>query len=218
VVIAGQQNAGRGRLGRDWFSADPGNLYASVYFRPLLAPARMAHITLWLGLAVCDYLNRAHSIPVMIKWPNDLLLDGKKVAGMLSESRIDADVMRDFIFGIGLNINGNPAKWPADIRERATSLAHWQGDPLPFASVTAGCIHAIVEGWKAFAADPASNRLTELWPRYDALAGNTLNAWYANQQVTGTARGINSDGTLRLELENGTTIALSSGEVTLSKR
>lgn len=215
VVVSALQRAGRGRLGRHWHSPSCGNLYASVYFRPLLVPGRMARITLWLGLAVCEYLHHEHNLPVMIKWPNDLLLDGKKIAGMLSESRIDADLMRDFIFGIGLNINGNPGEWPAEIRDTATSLAHWRGGPLPFAATCAGCIHAIIDGWQTFAADPTSSRLTNVWPRYDALEGRKLSALYANQEVSGIARGINNDGTLRLELSNGDIVPLASGEVTL---
>lgn len=218
VVIAGEQRSGRGRLGRSWHSPSDNNLYASIFFRPLLPPGKMSRITLWLGLAVCEYLNRQLELPVMIKWPNDLLLDGKKIAGMLSESRIDADLMRDFIFGVGLNINGYPGEWPEDIRSTATSLAHWRGEPLPFAATCAGCIHAIIESWKDFAANPASPRLTDVWPRYDALEGKNLVAHRGDQQITGIARGINCDGTLRLELASGEIVSLASGEVSLAPR
>lgn len=99
VVMARRQTRGRGRFGRTWHSDSKANLYASFAFRPRVAPDRMQTFTLWMGLNICELLARFIGIPPGIKWPNDILFDGRKAGGMLTEARVDADQIRDLILG-----------------------------------------------------------------------------------------------------------------------
>ena len=105
VVLARRQSLGRGRFGRVWHSAGHGNLYASFVFRPRLEPGRMSTFTLWMGANLCDLVANFCSLQPGLKWPNDLYFGGRKFGGMLTEARIDADQIRDLVFGLGLNVN-----------------------------------------------------------------------------------------------------------------
>jgi BirA family biotin operon repressor/biotin-[acetyl-CoA-carboxylase] ligase len=122
AVLARRQTRGRGRLGRAWHSTDNGNLYVSFAFRPRLAPARMQTFTLWMGVNVCELVANFTGATPGLKWPNDLLFDGRKAGGMLTEARMDADQIRDLVFGLGLNVNSPAGAWPRELAGRAISL------------------------------------------------------------------------------------------------
>lgn len=218
AVLAATQTAGRGRLGRTWHSPNEGNLYASFAFRPQLPPMNMQTITLWLGLKVCEILNEEYQLPVRIKWPNDLLLEGKKVAGMLTEARIDTDRTRDLVFGLGMNVNGNIRNYPREIAGIATSLAAQKGEPLLINQVAARVCIAIIEGYNAFMEGAAKEDLVKLWNQYDCLCGRQVRGEFRGQPVDGEAAGIDSDGCLILKGSNGRTLHLSAGEVHLHTR
>jgi BirA family biotin operon repressor/biotin-[acetyl-CoA-carboxylase] ligase len=127
AILARRQTRGRGRFGRVWHSASPTNLYASFAFRPRVTPRQMQTFTLWMGVNVCELLANFTGASPGIKWPNDLVHQGRKVGGMLTEARIDADQIRDLVFGVGLNVNTPAAAWPADLARRAVSLAEIAG-------------------------------------------------------------------------------------------
>lgn len=218
VVISGQQRAGRGRLGRVWYSPPEGNLYASFAFRPRVEPARMRRITLWLGLHLCALLNREFDLPVRIKWPNDLLLEGRKVAGMLTEARIDADLTRDLVFGLGLNVNCQCKRWPRDFAAVATSLAEHSRQPLQLNQVAARVIQTIIDAYQNYMDQRDAVEIRDLWEQYDCLRGRTVTTRYDGGLVTGSADGIDVDGNLRVRLATGQTLLLNSGEVTLGSR
>ena len=105
VVLASKQAKGRGRRGRGWYSPAEGNVYMSFVFHRRLALERVHSFTLWMGLNLCRALNRRLSINAKIKWPNDLVLDRKKLGGMLAEAQVKGDHSGDLIFGFGLNVN-----------------------------------------------------------------------------------------------------------------
>src|SRR5690606_41915139 len=115
------QTRGRGRLGRAWHSEQNGNRSASFAFRPRVAPGRMAVFTLWMGVNICELIANFTTLKPGIKWPNDILFDGRKAGGMLTEARVDADEIRDLIFGLGLNVNAPAGGWPAELSRRAAS-------------------------------------------------------------------------------------------------
>ena len=122
VVIAERQSEGRGRLGRSWVSPPFNNLYCSLVLRPALAPAHAPQITLMAAVALADTIASfvADRRPA-IKWPNDILIDGKKLAGILTESACDAKHVEFVILGIGVNLNFPRDRMPETIRDRATS-------------------------------------------------------------------------------------------------
>jgi BirA family biotin operon repressor/biotin-[acetyl-CoA-carboxylase] ligase len=129
VILAREQTAGRGRRGRAWHSPAAGNLYCTFVFRPKIEPARMQDFTLWMGLNVCELIANFCKIQPGLKWPNDLHVKDRKAGGMLTEARIDADQIRDLVFGLGLNLNGKAGDLPRDLQRTATSLADATGTP-----------------------------------------------------------------------------------------
>ena len=217
VVVAGQQTRGRGRFGRVWFSPPAGNLYASFAFRPLVPHQRIQTITLGLGVTVCNYLAVNYHVPVTIKWPNDLVIDGKKVAGMLTEARIDADRTRDLVFGIGLNVLGETANWPDGLGAATTTLSAHTRHPLRFNQLTAELIEVCVDAYETYVQGGVDDRLAELWARYDALAGEPVQ-WTrtGGELAAGVGAGLAPDGALRVKTASGIE-TLHSAEVSLAK-
>lgn len=218
VVLSRAQTGGRGRLGRRWFSADHGNLYLTFVFQPRLPPQQMQTFTLWMGAAICDFLNQRENVPVQLKWPNDLLLDQKKIGGMLTEARVDHDQIRDLVFGLGLNVNGRRESLPAELREIATSIAAGAGRSLRLNEFAAALIHCVFEAYRVFTRRSHEEDFRRFWSRYDALFGEPVTACQGSLEVSGIARGIDEDGCLLLAQANGSHHRVSAGDVTLQRQ
>jgi len=229
AVLAARQTAGRGRLGRVWNGAVAGNLYLSVGVRPQLPPARMRAATLAVGLRLCERLAADFNAPLSIKWPNDLVAGGRKVAGILAEARLDADRMRDLVVGVGLNINSRPEDFPPELRDTAGSLAWAQtksggagGAALDFNAVAAAAVTAVLGALADYARDGGLGAdFAERWRRFDALAGAHVTARAPGGPIAaeGVTEGIDpDDGSLLVRDAAGALQRLHSGEVTLSKQ
>jgi len=121
VVVAETQTAGRGRRGRAWASPARRNLYFSVVLRPDLPPVRAPELTLVASLAICDALRQA-GVDAGIKWPNDLLASGKKIAGILTELAAEPDRVDWVVLGVGVNVNSRREDFPDELRDTATSI------------------------------------------------------------------------------------------------
>jgi len=217
VIIARSQERGRGRLGRRWVSGDHGNLYLSFAFRPELRPARMQDFTLWMGVNVCDALANTCRIDAVVKWPNDLLHAGRKLGGMLTEARIDADHTRDVIFGLGLNINSQRHQWPDDIAARTTSVSEALGRSVDLNRVAAAIITRVIKALDLFIADEYRADFNRLWERLDHLRGRRVAVLFGQKRVEGTAEGIDSTGALRLRDDQGRLHRCLAGDVTIEK-
>ena len=223
VVFAARQTAGRGRLGRVWHSAETGGLYLSFAFRPQLPPARMPKFTLWMALRLCRMLNETYRLPVGVKWPNDLVHEGRKLAGLLTEARMDADLMRELICGLGLNVNGDPAKWTGGARGAGSAAARVagtlqqlnHGKPLPINAVAADVVLTGTRAYADFVAGRGEAEFDEWWSRYDTLRGREIVVTLPTGEVKGRAAGLDPSGALRLALPNGSTRLIQSGDVTL---
>ena len=100
AILARRQTRGRGRFGRAWHSEENGNLYASFAFRPRVPPDRMQTFTLWMGVNICQLIANFSLLEPGLKWPNDIVFDGRKAGGMLTEARVDADQIRDLVLGL----------------------------------------------------------------------------------------------------------------------
>ena len=198
VVIAEQQSDGRGRLGRRWESPPYANLYCSVILRPTWAPARAPFITLTAAVALSDAIASFTSFPPSIKWPNDILAGGKKLAGVLTEAVSDARKIEFVILGIGINLNYSFAAMPVDIRERATSLSILLGQPINREDFSRRLIqdldrcYAVLEE-QGFAA------LAPLWDARFGLRGRAVRVEMVDRSITGRAVGIDADGLLIVE-------------------
>ncbi|MDI1319384.1 MAG: biotin--[acetyl-CoA-carboxylase] ligase [bacterium] len=218
VILARQQTEGRGRQGRTWHSPAAGNLYCTFVFRPKLEPARLQDFTLWMGLNVCELVSNFCKIDPGLKWPNDLLLSGRKAGGMLTEARVDADQIRDLVFGLGLNLNGRAADLPREVSATATSLAEATGAPVDLNRFAAALIGRVLGAYASFVEGDYRDKFAELWKRYDVLRGRPVSVVQGTRTVTGTATGIDDEGSLIVRLSSGRTERFRAGEVTLGKQ
>ena len=218
AVFARTQKAGRGRLGRKWHSAPTGNLYLSLAFRPFIPPDRLKPFTLWMGLALCAHVEKTLGLKLGLKWPNDLQSpDGRKVAGMLTEARLDADSVRELVFGVGLNLTGAPKDFPAELRTSAGSLEAALGTPLDLNREAAGVIAALFRAWEQFEEVTWSRSFRKLWSHHDVLAGKSVRVGLRGDPIAGIVDGIDDEGSLILRTGGGRRAIVSSGEVTLRK-
>lgn len=217
VILAGAQSEGRGRRGRVWHSPPTGNLYSTFVFRPRLEPARLQDFTLWMGLNICELVSNFTRLEPGLKWPNDLLVNGRKAGGMLTEARIDADEIRDLVFGVGLNLNGRAAGLPREVARTATSLAEAGGAPLDLNRFAAALIGRVLAAYDQFIEGGHRDKFAALWQRYDVLRGRPVNVTQGTRTFAGTATGIDEEGSLIVRLGSGRSERFRAGEVTLAR-
>lgn len=217
VILARAQTQGRGRRGRVWHSPAAGNLYCTFVFRPQLEPALLQDFTLWLGLNLCELVTNFCKITPSLKWPNDLFLGDRKFGGMLTEARVDADQIRDLVFGLGLNLNGRAQDLPRDLANTATSLAEATGAPLDLNRFAAALIGRVLAAYGQFIASDYRDKFADLWKQYDMLRGRPVTVTQGSRSVVGTATGIDDEGSLIVRLNAGRTERFRAGEVTLSQ-
>lgn len=217
VILAREQTQGRGRRGRVWHSPAAGNLYSTFVFRPKLEPARLQDFTLWMGLNVCELIANFCSIEPGLKWPNDVFLQGRKAGGMLTEARIDADEVHDLVFGLGLNLNARSADLPKELQKTAISLAEAGGSPVDVNRFAAALIGRVLTACSRFVEDDYREKFAELWQRFDILRGQPVSVTQGDRTTTGTATGIDAEGSLIVKTSAGRTERFRAGEVTLSR-
>jgi BirA family biotin operon repressor/biotin-[acetyl-CoA-carboxylase] ligase len=218
AVIARRQTKGRGRFGRVWHSEANGNLYVSFAFRPRLEPARMQMFTLWMGANICELTANFCRTAPGLKWPNDLLFDGRKAGGMLTEARMDADHIRDLVFGLGLNVNSPAGGWPRELEDKAVSLAEHTHHALDLNRFTAALIGRVLQAYERFVDGSYQKTFADLWNRYDVLRGQPVAVLTGSQRVAGTALGIDDEGSFMIRTEKGRTERFHAGEVTLETK
>ena len=209
----GEQTAGRGRRGRNWSSPPGSGIWMSLLLRPKLRPERASILTLVTALAVTDGIREATGLEAAIKWPNDVVVKGKKVAGILTEMSTDMDRIEFVVIGIGINVNTE--SFPEEIQSVATSLAIEQGKRAARTPIIAAI-------WKHFA---AYERLFEetgsfaaLKERYETLLANRnreVRVLDPDGEYTGTAVGITDEGELLVLRDNQSLTAVRSGEVSV---
>lgn len=218
TIASSCQTKGRGRLGREWYSASADNLYLSVLFEPNIPPQQLQHFTLWAGIYICRALQQfVPDTALKIKWPNDLHCGGRKFAGMLTEAKMDADCLRSIVFGIGINLNSNPNNFPKELRPIATSLYAVNGDELAFNTVTASVVQAITRAYTSCIHENTTESLPEAWAPLNALNGKLVTALQGGKEISGIASGIDASGALLLQAADGTIQTVRAGDVTLKK-
>jgi BirA family biotin operon repressor/biotin-[acetyl-CoA-carboxylase] ligase len=186
VVVADTQTRGRGRLGRVWHSPRGTSLYFSAVLRPPLEPSRVPPITLAAGVAVAEAVARFHVAPAL-KWPNDVLVDGKKLAGILTESSASSMRVEHVIVGIGVNLNVE--SFPADLN--AISLAC---DRALFAAA----LCERLEHWHDRFVQDGPAQVVEAWRGFARFFGTRIRVAAANGTLEGIAEDLDEDGALRL--------------------
>jgi BirA family biotin operon repressor/biotin-[acetyl-CoA-carboxylase] ligase len=217
AVLSRQQTYGRGRFGRAWHSDSTANIYSSFAFRPRVEPERMQTFTLWMGVNICELLENFIGIAPGIKWPNDILFDGRKAGGMLTEARVDADQIRDLVFGLGLNVNAPAAQWPEDLARRAVSLAQITGSELDLNRLAAALIGRVLLAYQKFTDNAHHDTFADLWNRHDVLRSRPVTLIEAGRRHSGIAVGVDNEGALLLRDDRGHVSRFRAGEVTIEK-
>jgi BirA family biotin operon repressor/biotin-[acetyl-CoA-carboxylase] ligase len=212
VVIAEAQTAGRGRRGRSWASPSGRNLYFSVVLRPDLSPARAPEVTLVASVALCDALRQA-GVQAGIKWPNDLLASGRKIAGILTELAADPDRVQWIVVGAGINVNARREDFPEELRDQATSVLIERGQAAPRALLAAACFTALEE-WIDRHAEEGFGVVREAWRERSVTLGREVSVRAEGREVVGVAEDLDETGALLVRGPSGVERILA-GDVTL---
>ncbi len=215
AVLAQEQTGGRGRLGRSFVSPAGKGLYLSVLLRPQCVLADAGMLTAWTAVAVCRALERCCGVRAGIKWPNDIMLEGRKLCGILTELELEAETaaLRHVIVGVGINVSQDAADFGPEVAPVAISLAQALGRAPRRSQLAAEVLSALDDLYRAFPAQKA-----DYLARYRALcvtAGRAVRVLRPGQVRTGTAEAVNEDFALLVRWDNGEQEALSSGEVSV---
>lgn len=211
IVIAESQEKGRGRLGRKWFSPPYLNLYISIILRPEIMPNQASIITLLSAVATAEAIKRYSDITPSIKWPNDILVKGRKVAGLLNEVNSEIDRIHFVILGIGINLNINKKEFPRDIREHATSLKIETGREISRKEFTGLLLREIEYWYKKFLKE-GSQPIIDAWRRWADIKERVVKVSSFKETFIGKAIDIDSDGALMIE-HNGMIKKVIAGDI-----
>ena len=211
VVTSDEQTRGRGRLGRAWHSPPGASLYFSVVLRPSLKPAEVPPVTLAAGVAVAEAIARFAVAPAL-KWPNVLLVGGRKVAGILTEMATTQGRIEHLVVGVGVNLN--VPDFPDELSSIAASLHHARGRAVDRALFAATLCERLEVWLERFLADGAP-AVVDGWKRFAPFFGTrlTLSAAAGVAPVSGIAQDLDPDGALRLLTDDGRSIRVVAGEV-----
>ncbi len=210
LVMTAAQSSGRGRSANVWRSSEGALTFSLVVERPLRLPAeRVSIVSLFAGLAMRRSI--AALLPhsrVQVKWPNDVYVNGRKVCGILAE--IPSSAADRIVLGVGINVNNSLADAPADVRERAISMAEAAGGPFEIGEVFVGALIALEQ--ELSRADENGQLSTEEWSRHCFLSGRTVQLRTSLETVIGYCVGVTESGELRLQTETGEQMH-KSGEI-----
>ena len=212
LVVAERQEAGRGRRGRSWASPGDCNLYFTLLLRPACGPDRACMLTLVMALAVAEAV-RGLGIDAGIKWPNDIVVSGRKVCGILTEMSAEQDYIHYVVIGTGINVNQEA--FPEEIARTATSLKREKGESVARAELLAAVMERFERAYERFG---ASWDLTELLPAYQKLLLNMdsqVRVLDPKGEYDGIARGVSPAGELLVERKDGRMEAVYAGEVSV---
>ena len=214
VVVAEKQTQGRGRKGRFWFSPPGEGIYTSIILRPPISPNEAPKLTLMASVAVAEALLSLTSLKINIKWPNDILINGRKVAGILTEISTDMDRIDYVVIGVGVNVNTPRQGLHPDIRQTATSILMETGKPFPRIALLRAYLEWLeiyYETFKTKGFDPVMNR----WKNFADIIGRRISVDLMDRVRMGEVLDIDKDGFLILRDSEGTIERIISGDVTL---
>lgn len=216
TVVADMQAEGRGRRGKTWQSPAGSAIYMTILLKPDFAPDKASMLTLVMALSVADAIAEVTGLPAGIKWPNDIVVNKKKVCGILTEMNVELDFIQYVVIGVGINVNNScPEEFAEEIRQMATSLKIESGMQITRAALLVQVLLHFEKNYDTFV------RTLDLSGMMEAYDARLLNL---NQEVkvldpkgeyTGIARGITPTGELLVEKESGEMILVYAGEVSV---
>lgn len=206
VIVAESQRAGRGRRGRSWYSPAEGNIYCSLVLAAGTGSGSAPHALSWTplatALAAADTLTRQTGLPVVVKWPNDVMIKDKKLGGILCEQTMTADKQTAIVVGIGLNINGDLRSMPSDLQETATSVAAELNRPADRTAILADLFVDLERRLDLLWQDGPGSLAPEYSRRCETLGKQVRITFNQHEAVEGLAASIGEDGHLRINVRS----------------
>jgi len=212
VVLAERQRKGKGRRGRQWISPAGRNLYLSVLLQPPLMPGEAVLLTLLAAVQLCKTMEEIFLLQPRIKWPNDVLLDGKKIAGILAEMHAEQEHIHFLILGIGVNLNMTAEMFPPDIRYPATSLRMVLGRVVDRVAFTRKYLENMDNGYASFLKEGASS-VRQDWLQLCAHTDREIEVNTSKGTRRGRFGGIDDDGALILLISKHRKEKIRAGDV-----
>ncbi len=208
LVLVESQTRGRGRLGRSWFSPKYKGIYLSLILRPGILPAASPILTLLSAVSICEAIKKVVGLDAQIKWPNDVLIHNKKVAGILTEMNAEVDKVNFVVIGIGLNVNNDKKSLIA----QATSLKEQLGAPVSRILLLQELLRRIENNYFLLE-DKGSQNIIDKWRNFSFTLGRRVKVYCQNKHIEGSAVDIDNDGGLLIRKDSGLMQKVSSGDV-----
>lgn len=218
TVVADRQTAGRGRRGRSWSSPPGTSVYFTIVVRPEFAPDKASGITLVMALSVAQAIEEATGLPAQIKWPNDIVVHKKKVCGILTEMSMtpEMDEIQFVAAGVGVNTNhDSPEDFPEEIRKTATSLKIESGKRINRAELLARILARFEDNYDCFEKTQDLSGLREAYQAHLINMDAQVRVLDPAGEYAGISRGISESGELIVERENGESMLVYAGEVSV---
>lgn len=212
LVLAEKQTAGRGRFSRKWHSPEKTGLYCSLILRPSISLSKIPLLTILAGVAVLETIQNETSLSPLIKWPNDVLINGKKICGILTESVSKHSRIEFAVLGIGVNINNKMEEFPENIRSGSTSLRIEAGKDINREKFLSSLMYYLEKNYAGFLEEDNENIL-KFWRENNETLGEKVTAYRGTRVVSGLAKDIDENGNLLIQLNNGNVEKVSSGEL-----
>jgi len=211
VILAEEQSAGRGRAGRSWHSERAAGIYVTLLLRPKISPMQAPLLTMMAGLSAHAAIQAQTGLQLDLKWPNDLILNGKKLGGILTEMHADTSLVRFVIVGIGINVNQE--KFPGELNAIATSLHAETGKNQSRLELLARLLREFESDYNRFLREGAAS-VTERFTKASSYAvGKKVRVTNGTESFTGVTAGLAPEGLLQVEREDGKTVIVIAGDV-----
>lgn len=214
VVIAEEQSSGRGRMDRKWHSPKYTGIWMSLILRPNIPLIKAPQLTLLTAVAVVQAIEEVTNLVPEIKWPNDILVNGKKVTGILTELQAEADKIHSIIIGIGMNVNQQTEDFPVELQMTATSLSIEKDQKISRSDIIK-CIFTNLEKLYLLYLEKGFFPIKILWESYAISIGKQIKARTLTNTLEGKALGITDDGVLQLEDKDGVIHHIYSADIEL---
>ena len=216
TVVADMQNAGRGRRGKMWQSPAGSAIYMTIMLKPDFVPDKASMLTLVMALSVADAITETTGLQTGIKWPNDIVVNKKKVCGILTEMNAELDYIQHVVIGVGINVNnGSPEEFPEEIRQTATSLKIESGTQICRAALIERVLFHFEKNYDTFVRFLDLSGIMEAYDKHLLNLDAEVKVLDPKGEYTGIARGINATGELLVEKENGDIVQVYAGEVSV---
>lgn len=214
LVVAEEQTGGKGRLGRKWHSPRCKGIIFTLLLYPPVNPSRVSQVTMLAAVAVASAIRRETGVGAGIKWPNDLLVEGRKVCGILAELSAEIDRVGHLVVGIGINANQDMGDFPEDVRDMATSLKLESGEKVSRVRLLQACLESF-EHWYGLWLEQGFEPIRAAWKEMSVSLNCPVHIQSLDQSWDGWAEDVDNDGALLLRLPDGNLQRFVSGEVSL---